>query len=75
MARHKGDRKSERRSAEIEQVTFSGERSLIRFGDSIGITLPKTALGWTLEDTDIVGEDCTVRLYADGTYEIDLPTQ
>lgn len=76
MARHKPSKRRPTESSDDDrQVTFSGERRLMWFGDSIGITLPKSALNWTLQDTDIVGADCEVVLYSDGTYEIELPTQ
>lgn len=76
MARHNASKRRPTGSSDDDrQVTFSGERKLMWFGDSIGVTLPKNALSWTLHDTDIVGSNCTVVLYSDGTYEIELPTQ
>jgi hypothetical protein len=60
---------------ENQKVTFCGERNVISLGDSLAVTLPKKAIGWTLEDTDIKGRTCRVILKADGTYSIDLSAE
>lgn len=60
---------------ENQKVTFCGERNVISLGDSLAITLPKRALDWTLEDTDIKGRSCRVTLKSDGTYSVDLSDQ
>jgi hypothetical protein len=73
MARHQPPRYSDRTDEQEDQkVTFCGERNIISLGDSLAITIPKKALDWTLEDTDIQGRSCEVTLKSDGTYSINL---
>lgn len=77
MVRHTTEQESRRRqdADESRQITQRGTRKVVDFGDSLCVTLPKRALRWTLEDSDISGAEVNVELYSDGEYRIFLPTE